>query len=66
MLELMGRYAVVKTKLKDMHDQSYYQISLQFVDVKGERQNPMMTLKNVQASMMLGTMRKMKIRIDHI
>ena len=49
MLETKGRYAVVETELKEMHDR-YSQLSLQFAEVEGERQKLMMTLKNVRAS----------------
>ncbi|KAK9096791.1 hypothetical protein Sjap_022288 [Stephania japonica] len=45
MLELKGRYSVVETELKEMHDR-YSQLSLQFAEVEGERQMLVMTLKN--------------------
>ena len=45
MLELKRRNAAVETELKEMQSQ-YSQLSLQFAEVEGERQQLVMTLKN--------------------
>ncbi|KAK9166686.1 hypothetical protein Scep_001877 [Stephania cephalantha] len=47
MLEVKGRYSVVETELKEMHDR-YSQLSLRFAEVEGERQKLVMTLKNAR------------------
>lgn len=47
MLEVKSRYAAVETELKDMQER-YSQLSLQFAEVEGERQQLLMTLKNIR------------------
>ncbi|XXG39076.1 hypothetical protein AAC387_Pa01g0129 [Persea americana] len=47
MLEVKSRYASVETELKDMQER-YSQLSLQFAEVEGERQQLLMTLKNIR------------------
>ncbi|XP_039003425.1 LOW QUALITY PROTEIN: GRIP and coiled-coil domain-containing protein 2-like [Hibiscus syriacus] len=49
MLEIKGKYGVVETELKEMHER-YSQLSLQFAEVEGERQKLVMTLKNIRQS----------------
>ncbi|XP_058084883.1 uncharacterized protein LOC131232568 isoform X2 [Magnolia sinica] len=46
-LEVKSRYAAVETELKDMQER-YSQLSLQFAEVEGERQELVMALKNVR------------------
>ncbi|XP_058096655.1 uncharacterized protein LOC131242191 isoform X2 [Magnolia sinica] len=47
MLQVKRRYTAVETELKEMQER-YSQLSLQFAEVEGERQQLVMTLKNVR------------------